>query len=315
MLAIFNITAPIYLIIGLGLLSVKSGLIAQSELGVLGRILLLFVLPATVFRAITSYPLAEVLNLAYLGAYAAGSVLALLVGVIGARKWAKKSMVVSGLYGMGFATSNSMFVGFPIISQVVGEQQADIALALCLIVENIIIVPLALMVCDAEQRLPWPQALARVFKGLRTNYIFLAIVLGFAVAIVDLPIPSIAARSLDLLSGSAAPMALFMIGGVLSGQQVLTVRTDLLAVTAGKLLIHPAMVILMMLLVPQSDAALLTAGVLFAAMPLPAIFPVLAKRYNQEGLAATALVVGVSASFFSVSVWLYAMPFVQRLFA
>ena len=82
MLHILSITSPIFLLIAVGYLSVWRGIFKREDMLVLGKLLVDFLLPALVCRAITQFPLQEVLNLRYLAAYGAGSTVALLVGVL-----------------------------------------------------------------------------------------------------------------------------------------------------------------------------------------------------------------------------------------
>ena len=110
------------------------------------------------------------------------------------------------------------------------------------------------------------------------------------------------------VAGAAAPVALFMIGGVLVGQKLQGVRRDLLAVALGKLVLHPLAIVGLLLLVPPLPAPLMLAAIAFAAMPTPAIYPALAQRFGQDGFCATALVLVTFVSFVSINAWLMLLP-------
>lgn len=307
MLNVLAITAPIYLLIAVGFLAVRQGVFQRSDMQLLGRLLVLFVLPALVFRAINRYPLSEVLNPGYLFAYGLGSLVLLVLGVAYGRRLRGHGMAASAFIGMGMAASNSVFVGYPILSQVVGSS-ADIALALCLLVENLLIIPSTLMLADAQSHLPWHQALRRSFTGVLRNPIVLAILAGLATSLLGWRVPAVIDRTLAIAAGAAAPVALFMIGGVLVGQKLQGVRRDLLAVSLGKLVLHPLAILLLLLLVPPLPAPLMLAAIAFAAMPMPAVYPALAQRFGQDGFCATALVIVTAVSFVSLNAWLTVLP-------
>lgn len=310
MLQVLNITAPIYLLIAAGFVAVRSGVFQKTDMRLIGRLLLLFIMPALVFRAVTRYPLQEVLNLPYLAAYALGSLVAQCLGMLYARSRGY-DRAGTAFFGMGFGNSNSVFVGYPIASQVIGPS-ADVALALCLLVENLLIIPSTLVLADANAQLPWHRALLQSLMGLRRNPIILAIVAGFAVTVLGLPVPELVSRTLQITAGAAAPLALFMIGGVLVGQQLQGVKQDLSAVALGKLLLHPLAVLLALTVLPAPEPPLLMAALLFAAMPLPAVYPALAQKYKLDGFCSTALVLVTVLSFFTLNTWLVWLPDVAQ---
>lgn len=307
MLDVLTITAPIYLLIAVGFLAVRQGVFQRSDMQLLGRLLVLFVLPALVFRAINRFPIAEVLNPGYLLVYGLGSLLLLALGLAYGRQLRSHGMAASAFIGMGMAASNSVFVGYPILAQLVGDS-ADIALALCLLIENLLIIPATLMLADTNAQLPWQQALRRSFAGVLRNPIVIAILAGLVTSLLGWRVPAVVDRTLAIGAGAAAPVALFMIGGVLVGQKLQGLRRDLLAVSLGKLVLHPLAIVLLLLLSPPLPQPLMLAAIAFAAMPMPALYPAVAQRFGQDGFCATALVIVTAVSFVTLNAWLMLLP-------
>jgi predicted permease len=96
---------------------------AQASIRALGQFVITFALPAMIFRALTRQSFVEVVDLHYLLAYGAGSLLA-LGGMLFARVVAGHDMRLSALFGLGMSMSNSGFIGFPIVSQLLGPRPA-----------------------------------------------------------------------------------------------------------------------------------------------------------------------------------------------
>lgn len=101
-------------------------------------------------------------------------------------------------------------------------------------------------------------------------------------------------------------MALFAIGGTLARQRIHDGLGAALAIAAGKLLIHPAAVLLMLALVPTFDPRLTQAAVILAGLPIVTIFPLLAQRYGQGEFCASALLITTALSFFSLNIGFWA---------
>ena len=75
MLDILTVTAPIYLAIGVGYLAARYGLFDKTELRALGKFVFNIALPAILLNALLQRRFDETLNVTYLVAYAAGSLL------------------------------------------------------------------------------------------------------------------------------------------------------------------------------------------------------------------------------------------------
>lgn len=306
MLHILSITSPIFLLIAIGYLAVWRGIFRREDMLVLGKLLIDFLLPALVCRAIMQFPLHEVLNLRYLAVYGAGSALALLAGLLYGRLWRRLPWPQSALTGMGMSASNTVFVGFPIVIELIGPAAA-IAMTLGVLVENLLVVPIVLLAAGRDSDLPWQRSLLQSLRTLARNPIIWAIVAGVSGSALELKLPYVFDRSLQIVGSAAPGVALLMIGGVLVGQRLQDVKVDLFAVVGGKLLLHPLCVFAMLMLLPSGPPELQKAAILYAAMPMPALFSALAQRLGHGGYAATLLVASTVIAFLTVNGWIWAV--------
>ena len=306
MLQILSVTGPIYLIMAAGYMAVRWGFFTREEARVLGRFVVNFCVPALVFRALSQRTLREVLNGPYLAAYALGSLAVLLGAVAYAHRLRGKPMSLAALQGLGMSGSNSAFVGYPIILQLLGPP-AGVALALTMMVENLLVMPLAFVLADSGGTLRWHRALAQAMRGLLKNPMFLGILAGFTFALFDLHLPEVLDRTAQITATAASPLALFVIGASLVGLRLEGLRRDLAVVVLGKLVLHPVAVFLALLILPPLDPSLRVAAVVFAGMPMLSLYPALAQKYQQEGFCAAALLVATVLSFVTISVWIWAI--------
>ncbi len=126
---VLAVTTPIYLLIAVGFASVRLGWMTSADMRVLGRFTAQFGVPALLFRAISRQPLGAVLNGDYLAVYAAGSLTALFIVTLVAWRLRERPVSLAALQGLGASGSNSAFIGYPIVLQVIGPT-AGVALAL-----------------------------------------------------------------------------------------------------------------------------------------------------------------------------------------
>ncbi len=211
-------------------------------------------------------------------------------------------MSLAAMQALGATGSNSMFVGYPLALQVIGPT-AGVALALCTLVENLLILPLVLVMAAARGAGQRPSAVLRtIAAALLRNPMILAIGAGLLISATGSAVHPVLDRAVGLAAAAAPPTALFVIGGSLVGLHLGGIRTDLAVVSLGKLVVHPLCVLLFVVLLPPADPLLRAAAVVYAAVPMLSIYPVLAQRYGHEKFAAAALLAATLASFVTISI-------------
>ena len=308
MLNILSITGPIYLSIGVGYVATRRGFFSKVDGQVLGRFVLNFGLPAMLFNALAQRQFSEILHPSYLLAYGVGSLLALSAGFAIWRWGRGKGRSESGLVALGFSSSNTGYVGYPILLQFLGPA-AGVGLALTVLIENLVTIPLALAIAESGEtaHLSWQHTVLQSVKRMVKLPMMQAIVLGFVFSMFGVHLPEVLSKTVNLFAASTAAIALFVNGGSLVGMRVVGLIQEVCWIAIGKLVVHPLAVGCMLMVVGPIDPSLKISAVLLAAMPMLGIYPLLAQRHGQEGFCAAALLVTTVASFFTISLILWAM--------
>ncbi|MWV14383.1 AEC family transporter [Pseudomonas sp. R-28-1W-6] len=305
MLQILAITTPIFILIGIGFLATRSGLVSREQINGMGRFVVTLALPALVIKALIERPLHEVFDRNYLLAYGLGSLAMFVLGFLFARLLRRDSISGSAITALGMSMSNSGFIGYPVVALVVGETAA-VGLALGMLVENLLMFPLGLMLAEAGEQLGagLKAALLGTAKRLLSNPLILSISLGLLLALLDVRLPAIPLKVVDMLAQASAPVALFVIGGSLVGLKAGGLLGDVLQVSIGKLILHPLAVLLLFSWFPVQDPALRIAGVLFACSPMMSIYPIIGQRFGLAGRCAAALLGATLLSFLTINAFI-----------
>lgn len=308
---VLSITAPIFIIIGFGYLAVKSGLMPQEAMPLLGRFVLYFTLPALIFGTLSQMQVSEVIQFDFLTIYAIGSLGALLGGIALNRLIFNTDLAEASVRGMGMSASNSAFIGYPVLLQVFGSAPTQ-PFTMALLVENILILPLALILIEYGKRdtgtgEPLLQVWRRIFMRILRSPLILAILAGLICASLQLPIPSALDRSLEMLAMASVGTALFVIGGSLVGTRVNDSLVSISLVAAGKLLLHPLLMLLLVMLWRDFDPQLEMAVILAAAMPMLSVFPIIGGNYGYGRQCAGMLLVTTALSFITLTLILALM--------
>ncbi|MBT2772292.1 AEC family transporter [Halomonas sp. ISL-60] len=307
MLAILAITTPIFLLIGAGYLARWSGIIQREQVQGVGVFVLYCALPALVIRALTQQPLEEIFKLNYLVAYGLGSIVVFSGGLLLCLKRQRQPLNASAMQALGMAAANSGFVGYPVAAMVIGSPAA-VLLALNMVIENLLIIPAALILAElgSHQGSSVWKTVKHTALSLIKNPVLIGLLVGISLAISHIQIPGPLFKAIDMLADAAGPAALFVIGGTLFGLQVKGMARDVGQIVVGKLLIHPLAIFIAFYFVPGIDPLYMAGALLFAAAPLISIYPLLGQRYGLAGVSAAALLVATIASFFTLSliIWL-----------
>jgi malonate transporter len=314
MLEILGITSPIYLAILIGYVLTRSGVFDRTALRALGAFVIKLALPALVFKALAERQIGDILNVTYLLGYAVASLAMAGAGYAAARRFARASRSSSAVVAMGMSCSNSGFVGYPILLLTFAPV-AGVALALNMIVENALVLPLLLALAERGQGHggPWYRLAATLLGRLAVNPIVLAVLAGLLVSLLRVDLPTPIARTVTLFAAASSAVSLLVIGGTLVGLHLGPLVRRAAPIVLAKLAGHPLAVaaaigLAPVLGLPALDPALAMAAVLLAAMPMMSIYPILAQPYGEDALAATVLLLGTVASFFSLSALLWWLP-------
>lgn len=311
MLDILAITSPIYIIVLAGYLATRFGVFERADMRVFGKFVLNFALPALIFNALATRHIREVLHPAYLLAYLGGSLLIMTLAYVAGRRLGGLSRMRSTFLAMGVSCSNSSFMGFPILLLMVAPV-AGVALALNVMVENLVMLPLLLAMAESARGAggSWRQVLGQSAKRLARNPLVLAVTAGLVVSLAEVSLPQPVLRSVTLFSQASGGVSLFAIGGTLVGLPLTTGWQRVLPIVAGKLVGHPLGVLMIIALLPlvgiaPMEPSLRAAALLMAAMPMLSIYPILAQAYGEADRSATTLLLCMVASFFTLSAWMW----------
>ena len=304
---ILAITGPIYVLIAIGFGAVRLRILAAPELRVLGVFVISFALPALLFKALSQRPLGELIDVHALLVYVLASFLVAALGIGFTVFVQRRGLQAGAMTAMGMAVSNSAFVGLPIAQPLFGAA-ANTNLAIYLVVESMIMLPLLMTIAEigSSGHGRVGQVLRNVITSLVRNPMILGIVAGVACSLLGVHVPLPLARAVDMLASASAPVALFYIGGTLAGLSVRGMGANIGLIMAGKLALHALAVAVLLLVLPAVDPAIKAALILNACMPMASIYPIVAQKYGQQGIAAAALVATTVTSFLTISavVWL-----------
>jgi predicted permease len=313
-LQIFAVTFPFFALVLCGYLAARRRMLPLEAIPGLNGFVLFFALPCMLYRFGSSTPIAQLLDYSVFfiwmlcGLVMVGFTIAI---TLNARiRWNDASFGA-----LVAAFPNTGFMGVPLLVALLGAQAAA-PIIVGMLVDMVITTSLciALSRLDGADKHGTAVALKNALKGMLTNPMPWAILLGGVASYIQLELPGPVDKTVGLLADAASPVALFTIGAVLARSQILTEQSghppiplrDYVPVAVFKLLLHPLLVLLvgvgaMQLGVPLTRFAL-TVMVLAAALPSASNVSLLAERFGADnGRIARIILVSTAVAFLSFS--------------
>ncbi|MCO4777907.1 MAG: AEC family transporter [Lentibacter algarum] len=307
MIAVLGITLPLFAAVLLGYLCVRGGLFKPTDMRLFGSFVLNVALPALLFLAVATRDARDVFNITYMAVFATGALLTIAASFI-ILTLLKTTPSRRAVAVMGTSCANSGFVGYPLMLLAFPDSAGQI-LALNMLVENFLIIPLCLVLFELSKERNGTgiiRLIGQIALNVLRRPMVIALLLGLAVSLLRVPLPEPILRTTSLFAASASALALFTIGGALVGLPFKGHRALAALTAAGKLLLHPALAALalaatMALGLPPLSRELATAVILSAAIPMFSIYALFAAELGHEGMASIAQVLATGASFLTLS--------------
>jgi predicted permease len=308
LLHIFDIVAPVFLVIAAGYLSVRQGLLADQLLDGLMKFAIQFAVPCLLFRATSTMDLGTAYDWRLMSAFYAGSTISFLVASTLAWKLFERSPGEAVAVGFGALFSNLVLLGLPISERAWGADSEAMASAYAIVSIHapfcylLGITSMELLRADGRSL---PEIAKVVARAMFRNSLMIGIGLGFVVNLSGLSLPGVLVSSIDIVARAALPVALFGLGGTLMRYSLKTSAGEAGSISALSLLLHPAIAFALchLLDVPND---LTRATVLMAAMAPGINAYLFASMYNRgQGTAASTVLLGTTTSILSVSAWLW----------
>ena len=301
---ILNTIVPIFVVIMTGLVLRRQNFLPASVLGPLNRLVFYLAIPAMIFHKVASaawethfQPILVLTTLV--------PVLVVFVLVLALSPFTPVSHQDRGSFLQCAVHGNLGYIGLAVCFYALGDEgltRASILAGFLMLVQNILSV-LSLILSQGKGGQPW--SLGFLATKIVVNPVILSALAGLFFSLADLRLPLLLARSLEIVSGMALPLALLVIGASLSFGLL---RLHLLpALIAGgiKLVILPCLGLVGAVLLTGLDLQVFAPALLLLAAPTATVSVVMAREmHGAPDLASAAVALNTLLSAVSYTLWL-----------
>lgn len=300
MTSVLETLLPILLLFVLGVSLRYGGFCTEGSARQLNRLTFWVLLPCQLFLEISGSENAfssETIRMALF--ILASCLLVLLLGAVVRKLLA--SSADAGVFLQGVMRGNLVYVGFPVLLFFLPGEENDavrqpVMLATALIIPVYNILSVALLGISAANKNHSTRArLLQACRGILTNPLIIACLLGSFFSVLQIPLPLFLTRTLKGLGNASFAIALIALGASFTISRLRPGLLRAALLSAGlRVFATPCIGLLLALCLPAFfglPADMLTAGLLFLATPTAVASFVMADQMGCDGELAAAIVI------------------------
>jgi malonate transporter len=265
-----------------------TGVLRREDELVLSRLAFFVATPALLFTTVARADLHSIFSPVLLTNLASLYVVQ-LVFVVTALVWRRtRSQTTIGVLASSYVNAGNL--GVPVAAYVLGD---GALVAPIVLFQLLVMAPVAFAVLDGDQRgsgrrVSWRKVLTRPLR----NPLTVASLLGLLVAALDVQLPAVLMRPIDLVAAAAVPVALVAYGLSLSGgtKDAITLRRDVVLAVVLKNLLQPVAAYAVGRWLLDLHGTALLAPTLLAALPTAQNVYVYAVHYRTSRTLARSAV-------------------------
>jgi len=301
--AILNTALPFFALIFCGYGAGRLNLLSAASVAGVNAFVFYFALPTFLFNLMATSPIGEVPIGSFVAAYlGTGLVVFAAAAFLGRALFAVRPGEAA-VQGAAAVLGNTGYMGLPLVAAAFG-QGAAIPLAIGLTLEATVLIPLTIVLIEAEKGLGagLGRLLGSVAAAMARNPLILGIATGALFSLTGLTLPTPVANFTDLLGSAAGPCALFALGATLAAQRLSSGIAEVSYMSFFKLLVHPAAMWFATTRLFDVDPLWATVAVLGASLPVAANVFIVARQYDTYvERASSAILLSTTISVVTVS--------------
>jgi len=287
---LLSLTAPLFLLIGVGYALTRWGRWPKSASDALTQFVFSVAIPALLFRLMSDFSRMPPVDTMLLVAFFGACIVVFVIGRLVSYALFHRDGAAQSVFALGGIFSNNVLLGVPVANVTLGEASIP-SVSLIVIFNALLLWTLVTVSVEWSRHGTWTWSGFRgTAWGVLTNPVVAGILAGTLFGFTGVTLPGVVDQTLLLMSQAAVPLSLIALGMGLAEYGTREGWRESAAITVLKLVVQPTVVWLLAraLSLPPTETQ---AVVLLAAMPVGANVYLMSREFRtMEGPVASSLV-------------------------
>lgn len=298
-----NATVPVFLMMVLGLVFRKLGWLDETFADKMNKFVFMVPLPVLVFEDLATVDFAEVWDTRFV--FFCFAVTLVSIGIAAGISCLWKDKSLQGEFIQVSYRSSAALLGVALIQNIYGDAgMAPLMMIGSVPLYNIMAV-VVLSFFHPERRGIDGAVMKKTLKGIATNPIIIAIVLGLFWSALRIPMPPIMQKTVSSIGGMATPMGLIAMGAAFDVRKAFAKAKPAAAAAFIKLIGFCALFLPVAVALGFRESELVAILVMLGSATTVSCF-VMAKNMGHEGVLTSSVVMLTTLfSGFTLTGWIY----------
>lgn len=281
-----NATIPVFLVIVVGYLLRRIGMLDEPFLKTANTFNFKVTLPAMLFMDLAVTDIMESFDLKYVS-FCFFATLACVLIIWSLAKICLKDKSIVGEFVQSSYRSSAAVLGIAFIVNICGDSgMAPLMIIGAVPLYNIF----AVIILTLEGNTDGEGKIKKACIDILKNPIIVSIVLGFLFSISGLTMPKILGSTLDNIGKMATPLALICIGAGFEGRKAIKMVKPTLAAAMIKLAVQPAVLLPVAIAMGFTQDKLIAIIIMLGSPTTPSSY-IMAKNMGHEGVLTSSTIV------------------------
>lgn len=298
-----NATVPIFLVILLGWILMQKHILTKEFTTVADKFVFKIALPCLLFKDIVTANIKETFDLRFvLFCMITTTIMFLTTWLLTALFMKDKSMV--GAFIQASVRGSSAVLGIAFVQNIYGNSgMAPMMIVASVPLYNIFSV--IILTFNSNESTKDTNKIKTACINVLKNPIIIAIFAALVVALLEIPIPTMALKTVSNVAATATPLALIVVGATFEGKKAISKIKPTALATFIKLILLPALFLPIAYLFGFRNSEMVAILVMLAS-PTTVTCYIMAKNMHNDAILSSSIV--VTATLFSsvtLTMWVY----------
>lgn len=301
-----NATIPVFLIIVVGYVLKRMGMIKEGFVNDANKLLFNVTLPCLLINDLMNCGIKENFEAKYVGYCFVTTLACILITWVIAKNVIKDKSIVAE-FVQGSYRGSAAVLGIALIQNI----QGDSGMGPLMIVGSVplynafavIILTVENSKRDPEQK--FKDTLKKALLGVLKNPMIISILVGVLMSYFDISLPNIAEKTVSSLAKLTTPLALLSIGAAFEGTKALKMLKPTIVASLIKLIVQPLVFLPIAGLLGFNSSEIVALLIMYGAPTTASCF-IMSKNMNHDGtLSSSIIVLTTLLSAFTITLWIW----------
>lgn len=300
-----NVTVPIFLVMVIGYVLRRIGMLNDSFVAVANRFNFKVTLPCMLFLDIAGVSIREVFDIKYVLFCAAVSTICFW-GIWGGAKLLVKERSVRGAFVQASFRGSAAVMGLAFIQNIYGSSAMGPLMIISAVpLYNIFSVVVLTFEADDAADIDKKTKIKQAAVNICRNPIILAILGGVLAAFLEIELPVVIHKTVSSVAQLATPLALITIGAGFEGKKALAKMKPTIAASLLKLVVQPLIFLPFAVRLGFTGEKIIAILVMLASPTTPSCYIMAKNMHGDEILTASVVVATTLLAAFTLTGWIF----------